>query len=118
MEHVEQVAWVGIDGSDAERFENSGEGPFERVAVFEQVGGTRGAAPIVFQDVVNAIGTADQIAATNVDVDVRRHVDAAEFGAVVLRLLDVEAGDDLVFEDLLVVIDVVEEEVERDDALR
>ncbi len=32
-------------------------------------------------------------------------------------LLDVESGDDLVLEDLLVVVNIVEKQVERDDAL-
>ena len=51
------------------------------------------------------------------DVNVLRHVHPAELGAVVLRLLDVKARDDPVAQDVLLVVDVVEEEVQRDDPL-
>ena len=117
MQHVEQVARVGIHRPHAHRIENPRKRALQSIAVFQKIRCPRRTAAIVLEHIILAIGPADQIAAANVNVDVRRHIDTAKLRAIVLGLLDVEAWDDAILEDALVVIDVVEKQVERHDPL-
>jgi len=65
----------------------------------------------------SSLAVADQVGAADVDVDILRDVEAHELAAEMLRPEDVVGRDDAVPEDLLAVVDVVQEKIERGDAL-
>ena len=81
--------------------------------------GDRVAAALALDEVPTpyTLAVADQVAADDVDVLVVRHVDADHLPPEVAGAHDQPAGHDAVAEDLLLVVDVVDEAVERADAL-
>ena len=93
------------------------EHALHHLPVFQHVGDAGGAAPVVLQHEVISLPVADQVGAADVDVDVLGHVEAHELGAEMLRALDDFLRDDPFLQDALVVIDVVQEHVQRRDAL-
>ncbi len=106
---------------DAVAGEQFGEQPHHHAAVFEHIAHAGGHAQVVFEHEVFALALrvfgAHDVDAGDLRIDVVRQVDAhhlgAELGVAEHLLLRHDAG----LEDFLVVIDVVEEAVERGDAL-
>ena len=88
-----------------------------QVAVFQHVGNAGRHAQIVFQDIDLAVAVAHQVGSGDVAPDPPRRIDARALGAVEGGRMDDLFRDDLVLQDLLVVINVVDELVERVDAL-
>ena len=89
------------------------EDALEHLAVLQHVADARGRAAVVLQHEVAAVGVADQVGAADVDVDVRGTLRAHELAAEERALVDQPRVDDAVAEDELVVVDVLEEQVER-----
>ena len=113
----EQVGGIGVDRSDAAGAEELGEDALHRGAVLEHVGDPGRATAVVFQDEVAAVLVADQVGAADMDVGVLRDGDADEFRTVMGGAEDDFGRDDPVLDDTLLVVDVVEEEIQRRDAL-
>jgi len=117
LENFAEFRSVAVDRLHAGRAVEFGEGALEGGAVLKHVAGSRGTSEIVLQDEVVALTVADQIGAADMDVDVLGDVESHEFPAEMLRPENVVGRDDAILEDLLVMVDVVQEEIERGDAL-
>ncbi len=120
-QRLEQEVGVVRDRRDAVAAEELREEPHHHLAVLEHVRDPARNAQVVLEHVVAAaavgVGGAHDVDAGDVRVDVAGHLDALHLGAV-LRVAEHLVGrDDARLEDLLVVIDVVEEAVQRRDAL-
>ena len=116
-EVVEELPGVGVDRADAELGEPVGERPRHDLPVREHVRDAAGCAQVVLEDHPATVVAPDQIAAGDVDVLVVRNVDADDLPAEVAGQHDEPARHDPVAQDLLPVVDVVEEAVQRLDAL-
>ena len=118
VEHPQQLLRVVLHRTHADVLEHAGERPLHRAAIFEHVAHAAGAAPVVFQHQPLPAVIANQVRAANVDVNVLGHVEPCELAPEMFSRQDVVRRDDAVLEDALLVVDVVEEEVQRRDALR
>ena len=117
LQHVEQGGRVVVGGAHVVLLEDLREDALEHLAVLQHVADARRRAAVVLQDEVAAVGVADQVGAADVDVDVARHRRAHELAAEERALVDQARVDDAVAEDELVVVDVLEEQVQRGEAL-
>ena len=106
-----------IDRPHADALEQVGKTALHRPAVFQDVADAAGAAAIVLQHHVVAVGTANEIRAADVDVNVLGHIEIDEFAPEMFAGEDVEGGDDAVLDDFLLVINVAQEEIQGGDAL-
>ena len=112
----QQIRIVGHRGHGilAEQF---GEQAHHHLAVFQHVADAAGHAQVVFQHKVLAlalgIGSAHDVNAADVRVNVAGHVDAHHFGTELGVLQDLVRGDQSGLQNLLVVVDVVNEPVQR-----
>jgi len=115
---------VGVVGHrrDAVLAEQFGKQPHHHLAVFEHVAHAAGHAQVVFEHVVAAtavgLGGADDVDAGDVRVDAARHVDAHHLGAELRVAQDLLGRHMARLDDLLAVIDVVDETVQRAHPLR
>ena len=116
-EVVEHAARVEVDRAHAERSEPVGERARHDLPVREHVGDAARRAQVVLEHHPAAVVAADQVAADDVQVLVVGHVDADDLAAEVAREHDQPARHDAVVQDLLPVVDVVHEAVERRDPL-
>jgi len=117
QEGLEERVAVGFDRAHAVAGERIGERAAHRDAVFEHVGGARRATEIVFENEVFAVMVADEIGAADVDVNVARNIEVHELAPEVFGAEDQGGGDDFVLQNLLPVVEIVQEKVERGDAL-
>ncbi len=113
----QQHVGVVLDRGNAVACEQFGEQPHHHLAVFQHVGNAGGHAQIVFEHVKLAFAGAHDVDAGDVGVDVRGDIDALHFRAVLGILVDLLGGDDAGLDDVLVVVDVVHEHVQRLHAL-
>ncbi len=97
--------------------EKLGEEPHHHLAVLQHVGDPAGHAQIVFQHVVAAVRVADQVHPGDVGVDAQRQVQALHGGLVLGIGKDLLGRDQAGLDDLVIVVDVPEELVQRADAL-
>ena len=117
LEDLEELVGVVFHGAHAASLEDFREGALQRAAVLEHVADAGRAARVILEYKILTLVVADDVGAADVDVDVARHLDVHELPAEMLRRHHVMGGDGAVLDDVLFVIDVVEEEVERRDAL-
>ena len=97
--------------------EERGELALHRGAVLEHVAGAGGRAEVVLEHEVLAVLVADDVDAGHVRVHAAGRLEADHLAAEVARAEDELGRDPPVAEDALLVVDVVEEEVERAHAL-
>ena len=121
-QRLEQQVRVVRDRRDAVRTEQFGEQPHHHLAVLEHVAHTAGHAQVVLEHVVAAAavgvaGTHD-VDAGDVRVDAAGHVDAAHLAAVLRVVQHLLLRHDAGVEDALLVVDVVDEVIQRGHALR
>ncbi len=114
---LQQQVGVVRDGRHGMQGEQLREQPHHHLAVLEHVGHAAGHAQVVLEHVVvaGAVGVAGahDVDARDVRVHVARHVHADHLGTE-LRVVDhLVARHDAGLQDLLVVVDVVDEPVER-----
>jgi len=99
-----------------------GEQPHHHLAVLEHVAHAAGHAQVVFQHVVGAAAVglrrAHDVDARDMRVDLARQVHTHHLGAELAVLEHVLGRHDAGLEDLLTVVDVVQEAVQRRHALR
>jgi len=94
-----------------------GEGPFHDPAVFQYIGNSRRAAQIVFKDVNLSVPVADQVGAGDVAPDALRGIETDASFSERMRGANQIFGNDLIFDDFLLVINVVDEKIEGVDSL-
>ena len=116
-EVVEQLARVRVDGADAELGEPVGQRAGHDLAVREHVRDAARRAQVVLQHEPAAVVAPDQVAAGDVDVLVVGDVDPDHLAPEVACEHDEPARHHAVPQDLLGVVDVVDERVERPDPL-
>src|SRR5207247_275797 len=100
-----------------EALENAWEDTLEHLAILQYIRDTRGHAQVVFEDVVLAVAVADQVGAGNVAPDSERRIETVALLAEGDGGGDHVRRDGAILEDLLLVINVVNEAVERVNAL-
>ncbi len=108
---------VVVDWAYPHVAEHLGHDALHHLAVCEHVGDAARHAQVVFEDRELAAGKAHQVAAGDGDVIAARHADALHFAAIVAAGVDQFARHDAIAQDRGFVIQVFEEEVEREDAL-
>ena len=117
----EQQVGVMSDRRHAVLAEELGEQAHHHLAVFEHVAHAAGHAQIVFEHVVLAlslgVGSAHDVNAADVRVNVARHIDTHHLGAELGVLKNLLGGHHAGLDDVLPVVDVMDEAVERRDAL-
>ena len=116
-EDVEQLLRVVIDRADAVLGEELRIDALHHLAILQHVAHPARAASVVFQHEILAVAVANEVAAADVDIDVLRHVEAHELRAEMFRALDHLARHDALLHDPLLVIEVVQEHIQRGDAL-
>ena len=114
---VSRSAGVTVHAAHPGAAEEIGKDPLHGHAVLQHVGDAGRAAAVVLEHQIVAVPVADEIGAADVDVDVLGHIEVLEFRPVMRRAPDDLLGNDAVLDDLLVVIDVVEEQIQRGDPL-
>ncbi len=113
----DQPLGIVANGRDALPGEGVGKEPHHDLAVLEHIGDARGRAHIVLEHEEVTLSGADQIDASDMGVDVVRRLDPDHLGPEGGIEQNEFGRHKSCLEDLLVVIDVVEEDVDRLDAL-
>ena len=114
---VEQHVGVVIDRRDAVRGKELRKQAHHHLAVLEHVGDAGGHAQVVLEHVEFAGVIAHDVDAGDVRVDVAGHIDALHLGTVLRVAQNLFRRDHARIQDLLVVVNVVDEGVERAHAL-
>ena len=107
-----------VDGPHAVGGEELGDEAGHRDAVLEHVGDARRRADVVLEHLPRAVAVAHEVAAGDVAVDAARRADAVDGAGEVRAAGDEAPRDDALADDLAPVVDVVDEVVQRADALR
>ncbi len=115
---LEQQVRIVLDRADRLGGEELGKEPHHHLAVLEHVRHARGNAQVVLENVVLALARPDDVDAGDVRVDAARHVHADHLAPELRIAEDALARQTPGFEDGLVVVDVVQEQVQRVHALR
>ena len=108
---------IVVHRPDWQRAEYQREGTLENLAVFQHVGYAGRATQVVFQHVHLAIGMADEVRARNMAPHAPWRIETLALGAVGAAVQDQLPGDDTVVQNFLVVVDIIDEEVQRLDTL-
>ena len=116
-QRLEQQVGIVVDGTDALLREELGEEPHHHLAVLEHVRHARGRAQVVLEHVVRAVLMAHEIDAGDVRIHVVRQLQAEHRDLVGLVGEHLLGRHHALFQDLLFVIDVVQEAVQRVAAL-
>src|SRR6266404_1642508 len=116
-QQLQQFGRVGIHRPHADALEHVGKRVLHGAAVLQDVGNARRTPRIVFEHEVTAMRAANQIGAANVDIDVLGHLEVDELAAEMFGGEDVIGRDDVLFEDALLVVNIVEKQVQGGDAL-
>ena len=117
FQSLEEFARIIVHRADMQPFENLGEGALHQIAVLQHIGDAGWHAQVVFEHVDLAVAVADQIGSRDVAPHAPRRVDADALRTVEGRRANDFLRNDFILQNLLVVIDVVNEFVERVDAL-
>ena len=117
FERFQKRVGIVLDGPDAIAAEEIREKMHHRFAVLEHVGDAGGRARVVLEHHEVVLAGADEIDADDMTVDAARRVDADHLGQKRRVLDDKLFGNLAGLQDLLAMIDVVQEGVERPDAL-
>src|SRR5262245_22184805 len=107
-----------VYGAHADGFKHRGESSFHRTTIFQNVADAAWATAIIFEHHVLPLVIADQVRAADVNVNILRHLEVHELAAKMFSRKDVVRGNNTLLDDSLLVINVVEEKIERRDALR
>ena len=105
------------DGPHAVVLELAGEDLLHHLAVGQHVGDAAGHAQVVLQHQKPAIVHPHQVGSIHGDIDAARHIHPAHLATVVPAAVDHVHRHHAILNDLAVVVDVAQEEVERNEAL-
>ncbi len=117
-QHRQQFLRIMLDRSDPCGAEDVREGAAHHVAVGQHVRDAGRHAQIVLQHDEGAILAADQIGAADIDVGAVRDGEPTHLAAVMVRAVNQLARHHAVLQHQAVAIDILQEKVERRDALR
>ena len=117
-QRAQQQLRVVVDRAHAVGGEQLGHEPRHRRAVLEHVGDARGDAHVVLDHLPRAVAVAHEVAAGDVRVDAARRADAVNGAREVRAGGHQPPRHEALAHDLARVVDVVDEVVERADALR
>ena len=118
LEHLQQLARIILHWPHADGLEHMRERALHRAAIFQNVTYAGRTTPVVFQHEVLPLLIANQIRAADVDVNILRHIEVHELAAKMFSRKNVVRRDDAVLQNFLLVIDVVQKQIQRRDALR
>ena len=116
-EHRPEVRRVILDRPHVVLLEQEREDVLHHLPILEHVAHPRGGAAVVLENEELAVGVADQVDPRDVDVNVLRYRQADKLAAVARGPQDQLDRDHPVLEDLTLVVDVVQEQVQRADPL-
>jgi hypothetical protein len=114
---MQQHVRIMLDRRNPVAGEQLGEQPHHHAAVFEHVRDTRRHPQVVLQHVELPCPGPHHVHTGNGRIDVTGHIDALHLGAVLGVVEHLLGGNVSGLEDFLVVVDVVDEAVQRLDAL-
>jgi len=117
LEHVEQKRRIVVHRTDVDGAEDLGKGALQDAAVGQDVGHARGTAQVVLQDEKAARGVAHEIRAGNVAPDALGRLEAQTLLEIAGGGLHHRSGHDPVGHDAGLTVHVVDEGIERRDAL-
>ena len=117
LQRVEQAAAVVVDRADRRELEELRKRLLHELPILQHVRHAGRAAQIVFEHVVLAVAVANQVGARDVAPDAARRIEADALLAEAGGGGDDVLGNDAVANNLLIVVDVVDEQVERGDPL-
>jgi hypothetical protein len=116
-QRLQQEVGVVVHRADALVGEELGEEPHHHLAVLEHVRHPGWRAQVVLEHVVLAVRMPHEVHSGDVRVDAAGNIDAHHLAAELRVVLDLLRGDLAGLDDLLAVVDVVQEPVQRLDAL-
>ena len=117
LQRRQQLLRIMLDRPHAGTAEDRRERASHHLAVGEHVGDARRHAQIVFEHDERAVFAPHDVRSADVDIGVERHRQAAHLAPVMLRAVDQIARHEAVVQDPPVVVDVLQEKIERRDAL-
>ena len=94
-----------------------GKNALHCLTVFQHVGNAGRTSAVVFKYGIDSVTVANEVRAADMDVNVLRDVETHELGPKVLRAPDNPLWNDLLLDDPLLVVDVVQEQIQSDEAL-
>ncbi len=113
----EQLVGIVADGAHAHRHEQLGQRLRHDAAVRDDVRHARGHPHVVFEHAHLAVLVADQVDSRHLDAHAVGTADAGRLAIEVLRRRDQTRGQDAVAHAVLIAVRVIEERLERTDAL-
>ncbi len=117
VQHIEEILRVTVNRTHPVAGEKLREDALHRHATLQNVGDAGRTAGVVLEHEITTVAVADQVRAADMDIDFFRDIEAHELRTEVLGAADDFLRDDPLFDNALVVVDVVEEGVERVKAL-
>ena len=112
-QHFEKFLRIAVHRTHRVAAEKLRKNPLHGLAIFEQVGNTRGAATVVLKNHVGPVGSSNEIRAANVDINVMGHIEPDQLGPVVLGRANDFQGDHPLLHDPLIMVDIMQKKVQR-----
>ncbi len=117
LECSDQLGAVIVDRTQTNVVEQIGKGAQHHVPVLDDIADARGCARVVLEHQERAALVAHDVSAANVDIGLVRQIDAAHQRAVVVVAEDQLGRDHAVAQHMLIMVNVVEQQVDRRDPL-
>src|SRR5262249_23633205 len=117
LERVEQAAAVVIDRANRGAIEELRKRLLHELTILQHVRHAGGAAEIVFEDVVLAVGIANKIGTGDMAPDAARRIEADTLWAEAFCRCDHMLREHAISHYFALVVQIVDEHVERKDAL-
>ena len=117
LEHVAELQRIIGDGPDFGIGEDGGEKTFHHLPVFQHIGDAGGTTQVVFEHINFTVAVPHQVGAGDMAPDAARRIKADALFAKGRGGINDFPGDDAGLDDFLVVVNVVDEQVQRTDAL-
>src|SRR5207248_2622330 len=116
-QNIEELLAIIFHWPDTVLREEIWKNPAHHLPILDDIGNAGWAARIVLQHEKITVAIADQIGAANVDVDILRDIEMHELRAEVRSLPNVIFWNHAIAQNGLIVIDVVQEKIERGNSL-
>src|SRR6267154_3148184 len=117
LQHLEELLRVMFDRAHTDSFEHRSERPFHRSPILQHVAHSGWTSPIILQNHPFSFVASDQVRATNVDVNILWDLKVDELAPEMFPGKDIRWRYNAVLNNFLLVINIVEEKIERGDAL-
>ena len=117
LQRLQQSFGIIFHRLNAESAENLREGPLHHLAVLDDVRDTRRATQIVFENIELSVGIANQVGPYNVTPHVAGGLQSQTLLEIARSREDQLGRHDTVFKNSLFVVDIVDEQVQREDSL-